>query len=262
MTPVTPLHSTPSSAAAMAPSTTWGLPRNIPMPNIAMPWPVQLPTGWQLPNVPQFTRRRSGRPGPLEVQKDEKDETMFRWMMFMDAARSLGLLQAQQQQQQRLDSEMDPPPKYSPTGTAGSATQEKQQTSNSVGTPAVPTMLEEPPSPLSLDSPYAVSVSAPGLTKTHGYAGAHIRHRQHQPYRRRAEFVEPPIDLVQPPSSKTVVKRREKKQQDKMLYYFWIPVLLLVLAWASYKSLATLYRVVRPSQNASSPRSQNNAVDF
>jgi hypothetical protein len=157
---------------------------------------------------------------------------------------------------------MDPPPKYSPKGTAGSATQEKQQTSNSVGTPAVPTMLEEPPSPLSLDSPYAVSVSAPGLTKTHGYAGAHIRHRQHQPYRRRAEFVEPPIDLVQPPSSKTVVKRREKKQQDKMLYYFWIPVLLLVLAWASYKSLATLYRVVRPSQNASSPRSQNNAVDF
>jgi len=200
----------------------------------------------------------------------------------MDAARSLGLLQAQQQQQQqRLDSEMDPPPKYSPTGTAGSATQEKQQTSNSVGTPAVPTMLEEPPSPLSLDTPYAVSLSAPGPNKTHGYAGAHIRHRQHQPHRRRAEFVEPPIDLVQPPSSKTVVKRREKKQQDKMLYYFWIPVLLcefacvlsfltdpltryhtVVLAWASYKSLATLYRVVRPSQNASSPRSQNNAVDF
>jgi hypothetical protein len=250
MTPVMPLHTSSSSTATLAPNTTWGLPRNIPMPNIAMPWPVQFPAGWQLPNVPQFTRRRSGQPGPLDVPKDEKDETMFRWMMFMDAARSLGLLQAQQQQQQqRLDSEMDPPPRYSPAGTAASAPQEKQLTSNTGGTPAVPTMLEEPPSPLSLDSPYAVPLSAPGPTKGHGHAGAHIRHRQHQSHRRRSEFVESPIDLVQPPSSKIAVKRRGKKQQDKMLYYFWIPVLLCESASAFSSDRSTNAEVLQWSSH-------------
>lgn len=228
MTPVTPLHPTSTPTPTLNPGTTWGLPRNIPMPNIGMPWPMQLPAGWQFPNVPtmpQFARRRSGQSSSSDTQKDEKDETMFRWMMLMDAARSWGLLQ--QQQQQRLDSEMDPPPMYSPgTSATPSVPQEKQSTLNTVGTPAVPTMLEEPPSPLTLDSPFTVSLSTAGSSKTHNHANANVRHRQQQQSHRKREFVEQPIDVVQPPAVKTIVKRREKKQQDKMLYFFWIPVLL------------------------------------
>lgn len=216
---MTPVPSSPTRP--LSPGSTWSLPRNIPVP-----WPMQLPAGWQLPNVqvpamPQFARRRTGAPSSPGSQKNEKEtEKMFKWMMWMDVVLSQwGMLQAQQQQQ---DLDNDPPPKYSPA--VSGPPQEKQAVSTSLGTPVMPTTLEEPPSPLSLDLPYSTPVPA-SVSATHSHASPNIRHRHQLPsHRRRSEFSDTTNNPMHVPSSKAI-KRREKKQQDKMLYYFWIPVL-------------------------------------
>ncbi|KIM23266.1 hypothetical protein M408DRAFT_28061 [Serendipita vermifera MAFF 305830] len=237
---MTPIHPNPvPPLAPPSPTSSWGLGRNI-----SMPWPA---AGWQFPNVPampQFgQRRRHGQKGGLEeADAREESEQMFKWMMWMDSARKMW--QAQQQQQPATELDVDPPPMYSPTGaTSLQAPLREKDASSAVGTPAAPTTLEEPPSPLSLDSPYSTGTAVAGPSNVYTY------HRSHHA---QASLSEDPsntfITTPTVPSSETKVVRRKTKTRDTMLIYFWIPVLILVIMGASYKSFMALSRFLVPNK--------------
>ncbi|CAG8721456.1 15300_t:CDS:2, partial [Acaulospora colombiana] len=140
-----PADSIPIPPASPSSSSSWGLPRNIPMP-----WQMQFPAGWQFPNVPtmpQFVRRRSveGEDGDKTQQKEKE---MFDWMWMQYLRNQWNLLQQQQQgAQQAPDS------------------QEKRGSPNTHTAPATPTIVDEPPSPLSLDPPSKLSVPSSSSTK-------------------------------------------------------------------------------------------------
>jgi hypothetical protein len=156
-TPTTPTPTGPSRRLPepTSPGSQWRLPRGVPN----MPWPMQLPAGWQFPAVPgmpQFGLRRGSGSGGNEENSEsgdtsKKGETepapaseaeaqaaqaqMFMWMMeYLRRTVGWDFNMIQQQAQARsaavpLDTaaaaaaataEMDnDPPPYSPGGVAG-----------------------------------------------------------------------------------------------------------------------------------------------
>ncbi|KAG8806748.1 SPT3 Dosage dependent suppressor of Ty-induced promoter mutations-like protein, partial [Serendipita sp. 399] len=104
------IHSPPSATespvAARPGVNSWSLP--------PMPWPVQFPTGWQLPNVPampQFGRRRvhphsgEGQRKRHDEKAQESEKMMFMWMEYVK-----NMWIQQQQQGSTTQMENDPPP--------------------------------------------------------------------------------------------------------------------------------------------------------
>jgi hypothetical protein len=221
------------SPASASPTSSWGLPRNIPMP-----WPMQFPAGWQFPNVPtmpQFVRRRSveGEDGDKTQQKEKE---MFQWMWMQYIRNQWNLLQQQQQQQggtSVVELDNDPPPMYSPPPERQAPhSQEKRGTSSTHSTPASPTVMDEPPSPLSLDPPSKLSVPSSSSSKIYPVAStSSIRSRQSQRRQRDFSYEDqvqeyPAHSVGQHAAAPRPVVRRGKKKKDTMLIYFWIPVLL------------------------------------
>jgi Ankyrin repeats (3 copies) len=219
LAPMTPMHPNPAKTLVPpSPASSWALARNI-----SMPWSA----GWQLPQLPnvpampQFVQRRGN--GRQQKHRDddsqEEKEQMFRWMMWMDTARKMW--QAQQQQQQTTG-DIDPPPSYSPTGATSVSGPLCEK--GAVATPAAPTALDEPPSPLSLDSPYSAGAAIANPPDPHGH---HLSRQRQPPYQRQVADPANDVSSVSAPSSTpTVVVKRKTKTRDTMLIYFWIPVLL------------------------------------
>lgn len=174
-----------------------------------------------------------------------EQEQMFRWFREMRESWTIW----RQQQQQQLD--LEPPPSYTPSDPVSKLhlIAHEKVTTGAAGTPAVPTELEEPPSPLSLDSQFE---HVP--TRTISRSTSNIRLRQQQiVYRRRADRE---VLGEQPQMhAADVGPRRAAKKRDTMLIYFWIPVLLAVFVWMTYKSVGLVYRSF-----TSHPLMQNSAA--
>ncbi|PVF97908.1 hypothetical protein CPB86DRAFT_785406 [Serendipita vermifera] len=255
---VHPADPTPISPASPSSSSSWSLPRNIPMP-----WPMQFPAGWQFPNVPtmpQFVRRRSveGEDGDKAQQKEKE---MFDWMWMQYFRNQWNMLQQQQRQGAGVgELDNDPPPQYSPPPERQLPhVQEKRGSPNTHTTPSVPTMMDEPPSPLSLDPPSKLGVPPSTSAKIYPVAStSSIRSRQSHRRQRDFSYEDSRVatgelqeysthSVGQHATSSRAVVRRSQKKKDTMLIYFWIPVLLLVLAWASYRFLTSMYRLARPA---------------
>ncbi|KAG8849265.1 SPT3 Dosage dependent suppressor of Ty-induced promoter mutations-like protein [Serendipita sp. 411] len=249
---ITPIHPLPPSAPTTVTtrpySNSWSLP--------PMPWPMQFPTGWQLPNVPampQFGRRRGHPHGEGQrkrldekVESEKAQQMMFMWMEYV---KSMWL---QQQQQGSTQIENDPPPSYS--AQPSTSVPLEKMAPGTTGTPAMPTELDEPPSPLSLDSPSVVMLPI-SKTSSHSNLNGHSRHG-HQSVRRRVDPVEYVVsdEDVVTHSQSTLVKtspKRKTKTQDTMLIFFWIPVLLFALAFMAYKSLGVAFHLLKPMFEAS-----------
>ncbi|KAG8790591.1 hypothetical protein FRC17_008888, partial [Serendipita sp. 399] len=126
--------------------------------------------------------------------------------------------------------ENDPPPSYTAEPSTSVPREKMAPAPTSVGTPAMPTVLDEPPSPLSLDSPSMTTLAIP-KTSSHSNLSGRTRYG-HQAHRRRADVVEYVVseeDVVphsQQLSLSKTTPRRKTKTQDTMLIFFWIPVLL------------------------------------